>query len=80
MENNLKKCTECGNDFPATTEYFHKHKNGKNGLNPKCKSCIIIYRKINKDKIKIYFKEHYQRNKKEINSKKVSYPTSPYFV
>lgn len=34
-----KVCTACGKEYPATTEYFHKQKSGKYGLNAKCKEC-----------------------------------------
>ena len=32
-------CTTCGREFPATVEYFHKHKLGKHGLREECKFC-----------------------------------------
>ena len=32
-----KKCTECGKEKPLSE--YHKHKQGRLGLNPKCKSC-----------------------------------------
>lgn len=34
-----KRCTKCGKEYPATHEYFHFHRLGKDGLNPRCKSC-----------------------------------------
>lgn len=34
-----KKCTSCGESYPATNEYFHKHRYAKDGLSWKCKSC-----------------------------------------
>lgn len=35
-----KCCSKCGTEYPATTEYFHRHKNhGRVGLRPECKSC-----------------------------------------
>lgn len=34
-----KRCTKCGQEFPATTEYFHRHKNKLDGLRPRCKQC-----------------------------------------
>jgi len=35
----LRKCTQCGAEFPATTEYFHRGKKCKYGLSAKCKAC-----------------------------------------
>jgi 5-methylcytosine-specific restriction endonuclease McrA len=35
----LKRCTQCGSEFPETTEYFNKHKEGRNGLRPNCRIC-----------------------------------------
>lgn len=34
-----KKCTKCGEVFPATEENFRKHKASKYGLDNRCKSC-----------------------------------------
>lgn len=41
--NHTKTCTTCQEEFPATTEYFNKHKDGKFGLMAKCKICHKIY-------------------------------------
>lgn len=38
-----KICTSCGDDKPVSE--YHKHKSGKNGLNPVCKSCRSIQSK-----------------------------------
>ena len=37
-------------EFPATTEYFHKNKYGKNGLAARCKLCMNEYRSIEYNK------------------------------
>ena len=34
-----KTCTKCGETFPATSEYFHKHPKQSSGLHPRCKVC-----------------------------------------
>jgi 5-methylcytosine-specific restriction endonuclease McrA len=39
----LKRCTTCGKEFPATTEYFNKQSRGLYGVNSKCKSCTREY-------------------------------------
>jgi 5-methylcytosine-specific restriction endonuclease McrA len=35
----MRRCTKCGNEFPATAEFFHKNPQQKSGLNPTCKAC-----------------------------------------
>ena len=42
---NAKVCKGCQKEFPATSEYFNKHKGGKYGLMAKCRSCNKIYNK-----------------------------------
>lgn len=37
-----KKCTKCGDEKPATLEYFYKHPSGKSGIASRCKACCII--------------------------------------
>jgi hypothetical protein len=34
-----KICTKCGDELPATTDYFHKSKLGKHGVKSYCKKC-----------------------------------------
>lgn len=36
----LRRCTKCGDEYPATAEYFYSHKKGKNGLSSACKDCM----------------------------------------
>jgi 5-methylcytosine-specific restriction endonuclease McrA len=38
-----KCCTRCGDEFPATTEYFQPSKQVKSGLNPLCRVCYKAY-------------------------------------
>lgn len=35
-----KTCRGCGHEFPETSEFFYRHKAGRNGLNSRCKPCI----------------------------------------
>ncbi len=39
MSTLLKRCNKCGNDFPATLEYFHKDRDKPDGLATFCKEC-----------------------------------------
>jgi 5-methylcytosine-specific restriction endonuclease McrA len=34
-----RRCTKCGEEYPATAEYFYKNKHGKYGLQAWCKNC-----------------------------------------
>ena len=63
----FKRCTKCGEIKLVTTEYFHKAKRGKFGLESQCKVCRQEYnkqwRQDNKEYIQEYNKEYYQDNK-----------------
>lgn len=39
----MKICSKCGKELPSTTEFFCKHKSGKDGLAARCKECSNIY-------------------------------------
>lgn len=46
-----KKCTKCGEKYPATLEFFHRDSHGKAGLKARCKWCTrAISRKWEQDK------------------------------
>ena len=63
----FKRCTKCGEIKLATTEYFHKNKGGKFGLESQCKVCKQEYhkqwRQDNKERKQKYDKQWYQDNK-----------------
>lgn len=52
-----KKCTKCERFFPATTEYFHRMKEGKYGVGSWCKECAAKKKK-----------EHYQPHKRKVTT------------
>jgi hypothetical protein len=60
-----KRCTKCGRDFPATTEYFHRSKRGKHGIRAYCKECANS----------IALKRHYDKHE-EILARKRAYVQS----
>lgn len=70
-----KTCTKCGKEYPATTEYFHKH--SKNILRSRCKSCVNSennqYSSNNRDKLRENAREYYQANRSEILKKSKEY-------
>lgn len=39
MTTPVKRCTKCGNEFPATPEYFDRDKQKSDGLHSWCKPC-----------------------------------------
>ena len=65
----LKKCTKCGEEKPATKEFFWKNPRSKDGLQYKCKQCetkrVTEYDKRNPEKKR-------QRNKNVNRTKRKS--------
>lgn len=65
-----KICSKCGEEKPATTEYFRKAKTNKDGLRGQCKDCVKEYnkqyREENKEEIKELNKQWRKENKEEI--------------
>lgn len=78
----MKRCTKCGEEFPATTEYFHKEKLGKYGLRADCKWCKNAKKRaarldpIKGDEIRRYMREYWQIP--ENKAKKKAYDQSRY--
>jgi 5-methylcytosine-specific restriction endonuclease McrA len=60
---NYKICTKCGEEFPATTEFFCKMKTGEFGLQAECKVCHRKYYKDNKEKYAATNKKWRKNNK-----------------
>lgn len=63
-----KICTKCKKEFPATTEFFHKSKQGRFGLHSWCKNCYRVYgKKYQQDRRKTKGKvvRAYDRNRAE---------------
>lgn len=46
----VKRCTKCGNEFPATTEFFYRKERGLYGLYSWCKSCHTTMTKVSSSK------------------------------
>ena len=68
-----KTCTKCGNELPATAEYFHRDKNRKDGLYPQCKECQSINSAKHYANKKDYYQElraEYRKNNKEKESER----------
>ena len=62
-----KACSKCGREYPATTQYFYKHKRQKTGLSSWCKNCDAEYSKQyyrdNKVKVSDHNKEWRRKRK-----------------
>ena len=54
-----KRCTKCGDNFPATREFFYADRRLKDGLYVSCKSCQISA--SNRDITRICYKMMVQR-------------------
>lgn len=68
----MKKCTKCGVEYPATDEYFYNRKDGKDGLDSRCKTCYKARKKAWKDSTYEQRKECKDRwRKKEENAIKI---------
>lgn len=66
----MKKCSICGNEFPATKEYFKAAKTCKNGISRTCKPCYNeATRKrneANKEKVSQYRNQYREANREKV--------------
>lgn len=76
LEIEMKKCTKCGEEKPATMEFFYKGKKRKDGsfcLRAVCKLCMNKYgsnwrlKPDNKDRLSKYAKKY--RNKPDVKAR-----------
>lgn len=58
----LKTCTNCKKELPATLEYFPKSTTIKSGLRSRCKECTSYFNKKNHQR-------YYAENKEKVNKK-----------
>ena len=68
--NKTKACTKCKVEYPATSEYWHRKKDSKDGFNTQCKVCRNEQNKQwyedNREQKKDYLRVYYQDNKEKI--------------
>ncbi len=62
----LKRCTKCGEEKPATTEFFHRDKRMKDGLRTMCKVCKnkeqkVYYRQLDVRERKLAYERRSER-------------------
>jgi hypothetical protein len=67
----LKVCSKC--NLNLSFDNFHKHPDGKYGLQSRCKSCRAEHYQDNKAEIREQQKEYYRDNKAEIAEHKKEY-------
>lgn len=60
-----KKCPKCNLDFPATTEFFFRHKGLKDGLSCWCKVCLKQWASEKGNYLKSYNRRYQQINKRK---------------
>lgn len=67
----LKRCSKCGNEYPATTEYFGLRDGSKDGFHTWCKKCLSEYKKQNRrgniETVSEQHKRYYKTNKERCN-------------
>jgi hypothetical protein len=61
----MRRCTKCGEEKPATTEYFQKHSRDKSGLQCWCKECSRAYYQENHERIKQRTHDYYHSNREK---------------
>ena len=75
VNQDLKTCTKCGIEKPATSEFFSRNSKCKDGLNFWCKSCLKDYR----DNHTVAFTPDTQKSKTCTKCKKFLPGTPDYF-
>lgn len=70
MENTLKRCTKCGEEKPATPEFFHAYKRSPDGRRSVCKVCLSDISRMNRKKNPNETREK-ERRIREANREKI---------
>ena len=65
----MKICSKCGEEYPATIEYFYLDRCSKSGLQHRCKKCQIehskSWREKNRKRYHEYNRKRYEENREE---------------
>jgi len=71
--NILKRCSKCGSEYPATSDYFSPDKQGTYGVTGQCKTCrrenTQKWRDENPGKVEDYNKSYYAEHKEQENAR-----------
>lgn len=65
----LRRCTQCGESKPATTEYFYVDRSNKAGLTPQCIACRKAAWAANADVRNARARQKWADNREEINAR-----------
>jgi len=65
----IKKCTKCGEEKPATLDFFHADKQFPSGIRGICKICTGKHYAEHKKRIATRRKKHYRKNQDRILAK-----------
>lgn len=63
MTAQLKRCTKCGEEKPATAEFWQRDAGKRDGLSPHCKDCRCAWNRAS------YYRNH-ERNKAKMSAHK----------
>lgn len=79
-----RTCSKCGEEFPRTTDYFHRSKTCRDGLNTVCKQCVLkkvtAWQSANPDKVKLAKRKSADKHKAKSNARaKERYKTDESF-
>lgn len=70
----LRRCKKCGEEFPATIEFFHRK---KDGLRYECKACRVVEgkleRELHHERVRSRERRSYQANKARHNEYSKNY-------
>jgi hypothetical protein len=69
----MKRCSKCGEEKPATAEYFFRDRRRKDGLYPQCKDCKNAYPIENKSVLAQKAHERYLLNRDDVRKKQQEY-------
>lgn len=62
----MKKCTKCGEEKPATPEFFHAYKRSSDGRRSVCKVCRAKDNADHREERTAKKREHYAKNKERL--------------
>lgn len=64
----LKRCTKCGNEKPATSEFFHAYTRSPDGRRSVCRECRAADHAANREERLPKRREHYQANRERLTA------------
>jgi hypothetical protein len=64
----LKRCTKCGNEKPATSDFFHAYKRSPDGRRSVCRECRAADHAANREERLAQRRAHYQANRERLTA------------